>query len=720
MILSRNTKILCGIAVVALAVICLAFLVTPNGRRRQKRVFDPWVMTSTSPTDSYGTYLGNGYIGVRLGNDGWASMDGRPLRSYLSGLYDGETLVSIPASPRFIIEDMGHRRYEIDKNLPYRQSLDMRRGFLRTQYSMRRGRDLIHRDRNVIDLDISFYVSRVRRGIIVVTLSITPHRDVSLRIRPHLAGASELIPDSQWAVKTGTLEKSVDSIEARKTKDRRSRVAVLAKLECPPSIHRMARNEGFTATMESYQKRTCVYYVSVARTDRFGVPVAQALAAMKSARAIGAAALIAEHKAAWRKLWTSDIKIEGDPEAQQVVHSCMFYLLQSVRKGNDWSVPPTGLSAAAWSGHVFWDADTWMFPALLPQHPELAKQIIDYRYKTLTGARANARGRDLSGVEFAWESARTGRETIAKAYSEERHITADVALAQWQYYLATGDRRWLRRRAYPILAETAGYWVSRARYNRSADRYEIPRVVPPDEIAEIVDNSVYTNAAARRNLEIAIEARRRLGRAHPYAWGVVARKMYLPFDRKNRRYIEYAGYSGGKTKQADTELLIYPLGLPMPPDVAARTFDYYKSKVDPRGPAMTSSVHAVIAARMGRKDEAYAHFLKSYRPYLRGPFNLFNEKPSRHIDNTCFLTGAAGTLQAVIYGFGGLDTSSRRLKAAPNLPKRWKKLAVTGIKWRGRTYDLIVEPTGYRLRKASAAINSRKSPKIRRKTASLH
>ena len=26
----------------------------------------------------------------------------------------------------------------------------------------------------------------------------------------------------------------------------------------------------------------------------------------------------------------------------------------------------------------------------------------------------------------------------------EQHITADIALAQWQYYLATGDLRWLR------------------------------------------------------------------------------------------------------------------------------------------------------------------------------------------------------------------------------------------------------------------------------------
>jgi hypothetical protein len=84
--------------------------------------------------------------------------------------------------------------------------------------------------------------------------------------------------------------------------------------------------------------------------------------------------------------------------------------------------------------------------------------------------------------------------------------------------------------------------------------------------------------------------------------------------------------------------------------VAANTFDYYKTKVYPKGPAMSSSVHAVIAARLGRRDEAYAHFLKSYRPYLKGPLLMFNEKPSEFIDNT--LSHGRGTLQTVLYGFG--------------------------------------------------------------------
>jgi trehalose/maltose hydrolase-like predicted phosphorylase len=49
-----------------------------------------------------------------------------------------------------------------------------------------------------------------------------------------------------------------------------------------------------------------------------------------------------------------------------------------------------GLSGLGYNGHVFWDADTWMFPALLLLHPELAKSMIDYRYNHLAEAKKNA------------------------------------------------------------------------------------------------------------------------------------------------------------------------------------------------------------------------------------------------------------------------------------------------------------------------------------------
>ncbi len=56
----------------------------------------------------------------------------------------------------------------------------------------------------------------------------------------------------------------------------------------------------------------------------------------------------------------------------------------------------------------------------------------------------HAQATGYAGARFPWESALDGTEQIPPPVSVnseglyEQHITADIALAQWQYYLATG------------------------------------------------------------------------------------------------------------------------------------------------------------------------------------------------------------------------------------------------------------------------------------------
>jgi trehalose/maltose hydrolase-like predicted phosphorylase len=227
-------------------------------------------------------------------------------------------------------------------------------------------------------------------------------------------------------------------------------------------------------------------------------------------------------------------------------------------------------------------------------------------------------------------------------------------------------------------------------------------VLPPDEdanLSNVVNNSVYTNAAAKKNIELAITVAKKAGDRIPSEWLEVADKMYIPFDEKNDRFLEYDGYNGHQAKQADTELLIYPLMYPMSEDIKINTFDFYKTKTNPKGPAMTSSIHAIIAAELNRPDEAYQHFIESYKDFLRGPFLMFNEKRSKTYENMCFVTGCGGTLQSVIFGFAGLrigkDPGGFKevlpgLYIKPCLPPKWKKLELNNIQWQGKAYDLTI------------------------------
>lgn len=400
------------------------------------------------------------------------------------------------------------------------------------------------------------------------------------------------------------------------------------------------------------------------------------------------------HEAAWAKRWKeADIQIEGDPEAQQLVHKLMFDLLQSARTGGNDSIPPETLAGEFYKGHIFWDAEVWMFPALLAQHPDFARNLLDYRYKHLPEAKALAKAKGFAGADFPWESAATGKETAPGGFSEGRHVTAGVGWAVWQYWLATGDKKWMNERGWPLLSSIADFWASRAKKGTSG-KYDITKVTGPDEFKQGIDNNTYTNAMARNCLLYAGEAGQILGKPVNPKWEEVAKQLTLPFDKQKGYYLAREGDQGVRTKQADGELLLYPAALPMDRKTAEATFDFHRARPIKNGPAMTTSIHALVAARLGRAQEAETAFRESYRPFLRGPFLLFSEK--RSMDRCVFTTGAGGVLQSVLYGFGGLDYSRPEgvLPGKPALPSSWKRLTITGIWKGGKRYTLTVTPEG--------------------------
>jgi trehalose/maltose hydrolase-like predicted phosphorylase len=244
----------------------------------------------------------------------------------------------------------------------------------------------------------------------------------------------------------------------------------------------------------------------------------------------------------------------------------LFYVLCSSDSGMSLGIPPMGLSSAGYYGHIFWDSDTWMFPPLLTTHPDIAQSLVDFRERTLPSARANAKANGFRGAMYPWEADELGRETtphfaVQNARSEI-HINGDVALAQWQYYQVTGDSGWLARKGYPVIRETADFWVSRSSYDSVGGRYHIRNVVSVSEGLIGVSDDAYTNAVARKNLEIATRASQILGRDADPRWSDMAAKLHLPYDSASQFYRTYEG-APDSTLGDVTPLLAYPLGVPM-------------------------------------------------------------------------------------------------------------------------------------------------------------
>ena len=347
-----------------------------------------------------------------------------------------------------------------------------------------------------------------------------------------------------------------------------------------------------------------------------------------------------------------------------------------------------GLSGLGYNGHVFWDTELWMYPAILMLQPDIAKSLLEYRYERLDMAKQNAFAHSYNGAMYPWESARDGSaDTPVWALSGpfEHHITGCVAWATWKYYQVTKDKEWLSNRGYPMLREIANYWVSRV--EKGADgKYHINNVVGADEWAENIDDNAFTNGVAIMSLRYASDAARTLDMPINMRWNEVAKNIpILTFPDGTTK--EHASYEGEEIKQADVNLLSFPLKLITDKKRIEADLNYYEPRTSPKGPAMAHSVLSILHNRLGDEEKAYELLLRGFQPNKVPPFGVLAETAGG--TNPYFATGAGGTLQAMLSGFGGLDiTNEGIIQLETKLPKTWKSLKITGVGLEKKTFQV--------------------------------
>ena len=450
----------------------------------------------------------------------------------------------------------------------------------------------------------------------------------------------------------------------------------------PSVIHEMWDNNMHLEKFRHQMKAGSVYHFAVvgsaitsAHSDD---PLNEAERLTIFAALQGSHRLIDFHQKAWDELWKSDIVIEGDDSTQRDIRLMLYHLYSFAREGTAYSLSPMGLSGLGYNGHTFWDTELWMYPALLLLQPKIAASLMEYRFQRLGTARHNAASHGYKGAMYPWESAASGNEETpvwALSGPFEHHITADVAIAAWNYYCVTQDKTWLREKGYPILKETADFWASRVERN-GPGHYDILNVVAADEWAENVDNNAFTNAAAKANLQYATDAARILGITPDPDWTVVRNNIpILRFEDGTTK--EHAAYHGEKIKQADVNLLAYPLKEITTPAAIRKDLEYYQPRVG-EGPAMTHAIFAILYARLGEPGKAYAALKEGYTANQRPPFGVMAETATGN--NPYFATGAGGMLQVLLNGFGGLDiTPAGIVQLKTNLAPKWHSIRLTGI-----------------------------------------
>ena len=453
------------------------------------------------------------------------------------------------------------------------------------------------------------------------------------------------------------------------------------------------------------------------------------------------------NKQAWAEEWRrSDVIIEGDDEAQISIRFNLFQMLIAAPRHDDRvNIGAKTLSGFGYRGHAFWDTEIFMLPLFIYTAPHIAKNLLNYRYRNLPGARRKAQANGFEGAQFPWESADTGDEvtpTWVPHFADhtklvriwtgdiEIHISADIAHAAYQYWQATGDDEWFIEKGIELILDTAKFWASRAEYNAEADRYEFNDVIGPDEYHEHVDNNAYTNRLAQWNLQTALDILKWLKQNAPekadelidgldlsekrlQKWHDVIEKIYLHiepsglieqfegyYQRKDidltaleprtKSAQEIFGIEGCNEtqilKQPDVLMMQYVLREHYSDESVRANYDYYDPRTDHTyGSSLGPSIMTIMACDVGKPDDAYEHFIRAVRADLRDVRG--NAGDGIHA------ASAGGTWQAVVFGFGGLRVTPGGWTTQPRLPKHWKRLSFKFFH-RGKMQEVDIKGSG--------------------------
>ena len=682
-------------------------------------------------------FTGNGYIGIRvpaagmgylgeLGKVGWPLGTERITSSIAAGVFaktaDGtfykEAKQAIALIPTWSTLTFGDASGLYSASVSratiegYRQNLDLRTGIVTTSgtWTSPGGKKTGFVYRVMTD--------RARSHVAVVELKLTPMWSGEATVNSELDGegarrlepvsdgvdlASQTVHVTSKTIGTGILVAEAATLQI-------SCASVPAK--GAPTTPQTAIEQ---VTFHAQLGKTCTFvkFVGVVSGRDSTSPEADALRAAQEAAGRGLAALEKENRVAWDELWNADIEVEGNPALQAAIRANEFDLYASVAPNTPGSLGPSGLSSDGYAGTVFWDADTWMFPALLAQHPHLGKVLVDYRSDTLTGAQKNASDNGYKGALYPWTSAIAGdmgdecygavtdaqRKVIAdpnKSCTQQFHLQSDVALAQWQYFEATGDKQWLADRGWPVIEAVAQFWTSKV--TPVADGgFAINQIQTPDEYATDTNNDAYTNAEAAQELQVATKVATMLGKPAPTQWEEIASGLIktIPVDAARNIYLEHEGYTGQQIKQADVVMLTYPLNFSMPKSYGINDLNYYTPITDVNGPAMTDAIHSIAAAALNGPDcSDYTYMVRSYQPFLREPYLQLSEFAPIKLTATAydFMTGVGGFMQEFLFGYSGLRFQVDGVTVDPSLPPQLAGITLRNLKWQGRSFTMHIGP----------------------------
>jgi maltose phosphorylase len=417
-----------------------------------------------------------------------------------------------------------------------------------------------------------------------------------------------------------------------------------------------------------------------------------------------------DHRKLWARFWDRmDIEIDGDPELQQGVRYSLFAMYINYHGESDRRNVLCKLGGEVYSGVNFWDTEIYCHRMFMFLDPKIARKLLMYRYHYLPRALENAKRLDLEGARYPFSTI-TGYEDSGTWQHVDLEIHQNVAVfyAIWHYDRVCKDKDFLYREGIEMLLQMCRCMASAGGWSPKRGDFGFYGVMGPDEFHMMVNNNCYTNYLGKKMFEYTLEvlsemqknkpelyrqvlAKVRLEPDETREWKRMAEKMRIPKDEESGIYEQHDGYFDlphievksipmsqvpiyknwayikifrlDMLKQPDFLNLPYFFSQDFTIEEKRKNYEFYEARTSHES-SLSPSLHAILAAELGKMQEAY--------DFLAYAARLDLDNYNRNTEQGIHSSSAAGVWASMVSGFGGLRTDAETLIFSPSIPAQWK------------------------------------------------
>lgn len=433
-------------------------------------------------------------------------------------------------------------------------------------------------------------------------------------------------------------------------------------------------------------------------------------------------------KSYYKRFWDkSDIIINGDDKIQAAIRFNMFHLVQSVGKNGKTNIAAKGLTGDGYEGHYFWDTETYVIPYFIYTNPEIAKQLLSYRYSILDKAKERAKELSYKGALYPWRTI-NGEESSAyyPAGTAQIHINADIMYSVKKYYEASEDLDFMIDKGLEMLIETSRFYADYMDYIKGRG-YCINGVTGPDEYSALVNNNTYTNMMVKYQVKFLVDFMKNIKEKDKNTYNNLVNKFNITDEELNLykdiyenmyihriednmigqddsflnkkvwdfnstpkenyplllHYHPMVIYKHQVLKQADLILAMLLTPEYFTEEEKKVNFDYYE-KINTHDSSLSECIHSIMANELGYDDMSYKFFTNTVNTDL---YDLHN-----NVKNGVHIASMAGSWQCIVFGFAGMRQIDGMLSFNPRLNNDLDKIEFK-ITFKNRVIKVSIDKT---------------------------